>query len=231
MTGDLHDRLSAMERSPLFCSLAPADSLQIAATAQVRTFERSALIFAQGQPRTHVWLLGCGYAKLTQISRQGDEVILRMSAPGELVSPLGVTRRSEHTVSAHALRFCRTLVWELGTFQIALDRFAPMRRNLARIMSQRLEEIEERFRELATEKASMRIALGVARLAKHIGQHSNEAIEIDLSREEIAQVTGTTLYTVSRVFSHWQNHGLVVAKRQAVVVRDVKRLVDFAEAE
>jgi len=69
-----------------------------------------------------------------------------------------------------------------------------------------------------------RVALALIRLMKHIGKKARGGIEVSLSREELAQITGTTLFTVSRLLSKWAEEGLVLPLREAVVIRDAQRL-------
>ena len=78
-----------------------------------------------------------------------------------------------------------------------------IRQNLSQVLMSRLHELEERFREVATEKVPRRLALALMRLSKHIGKKVHEGVEVSLSREELAQMTGTTLFTISRILSQW----------------------------
>ena len=95
-----------------------------------------------------------------------------------------------------------------------------MRVNASHILAVRLNELEERFREVATEKVAKRVAYALLRLLKHIGKKVNGGVEVSLSREELAQMTGTTLFTISRLFSKWDELGYVLPRRNAVVVCD-----------
>jgi CRP-like cAMP-binding protein len=100
-----------------------------------------------------------------------------------------------------------------------------IRSNINQIMSERLIELEERFREIATEQVSKRVALTLVRLLKRVGKFCDAGTEVALSREELAQMTGTTLFTISRLISEWEGKGLVLPRRGAVVVRDPERLL------
>jgi CRP-like cAMP-binding protein len=84
--------------------------------------------------------------------------------------------------------------------------------------------MEERFREIATEKVGSRVARQLVRLVEQIGRQVSDGVEIGLSREDVAQMTGTTLFTVSRLLSEWETAGLVMPRREAVIIRDIKLL-------
>ena len=87
-------------------------------------------------------------------------------------------------------------------------RVSPTATNISQILAGRLQELEERFREIATEKVAKRLALALTRLLKQVGKKTPEGIEISLSREELAQLTGTTLFTISRILSKWADQAL-----------------------
>ena len=129
-----------------------------------------------------------------------------------------------HTCSARAMERCGALVWEYSKLQALLIQYPQIRRNIGRILAARLQELEERFREVATEKVAKRLALVLLRLVKQIGKPSSGGIQVSLSREELAQMTGTTLFTISRVLSRWGEQGFVTPRREAVVVNDSRRL-------
>ena len=126
---------------------------------------------------------------------------------------------------------CRAWVWEYNKLQELLERYPRMRANMTQVLAMRLQELEERFREVATEKVARRLALVLIRLMKQIGKATHEGTMVSLRREDLAQMTGTTLFTISRVLSKWAEQGLVVPKREAVVVRDGKRLETESESD
>jgi CRP-like cAMP-binding protein len=99
-----------------------------------------------------------------------------------------------------------------------------LRQNLIQSTHGYLRELEERFRELATERVAPRVARQLIRLQEQVGSPGKGEVEIGLSREGLAQMTGTTLYTVSRLLSAWEAHGFVNSRRESVTVSDVRSL-------
>ena len=96
-------------------------------------------------------------------------------------------------------------------------------------LDEHLRELEDRFREVATDKVAARVALQLLRLQKKIGRPVNGEVEIGLSREELAQMTGTTLFTVSRLLSAWEARGIVRNARGSVTIRDLDSLSAVSE--
>jgi CRP-like cAMP-binding protein len=210
--------------SALFTGLTERDCMEIAACARARTFARDELLFAQGQPVRSVILLQSGSVKHTQLSADGNEVLLWMSGSGDAVNVQPESSTRCHTCTARAMDHCKALVWEYGRLQALLNQYPRIRENISRILAGRLKELEERFREVATEKVATRLALTLLRLMKRIGAHTSEGIQISLSREELAQMTGTTLFTISRILSRWAEKGLITARRESILIGDPKRL-------
>jgi len=98
-----------------------------------------------------------------------------------------------------------------------------------RILTKSLHELEARFCEISTRKVAQRLALELARLLPHVGKEVGGVIEINLSREELAQMTATTLFTVSRQLSLWEQQGIVSLRRLGVVVRNPLSLMAISE--
>ena len=220
----LAEHLVLMCASALFTGLSQPECSEIFSFARARTFAPNEILFSQGQPVRNLIFLQSGNVKHTQVSENGSEVLLRMSGTGEAVNVQGEAPFCSHTCSARAMEQCGALVWEYSKLQALLIQYPQIRRNIGRILAARLQELEERFREVATERVAKRLALVLLRLVKQIGKPSSGGIQVSLSREELAQMTGTTLFTISRVLSRWGEQGFVTPRREAVVVNDSRRL-------
>jgi len=217
--------------SALFTGLSKHDCLEIASCARARSFARDELLFMEGQSARQLMMIQTGSVKLSQLSSSGNEVILWMSGSGD---PLGLPADSptcSHTCSARAMEQCHALVWEYNKLQDMMMEFPQIAKNISQILASRLDELQERFREVATEKVAQRLALALLRLIKQVGKPIRGGTEISLSREELAQMTGTTLFTISRLLSKWGEAGFVLPRREAVVVVDSQRLTRVSAGE
>jgi len=223
------ERAVLMCASALFTGLSERECREIASCAKARTYARDELLFMQGQPVRNLMLIQSGSVKSTQLSPNGSEVILWMNGSGDAVGvPIDVSA-CYHTCSARAVVQCRALIWEYARLQTLLAEYPQIRKNIGQILSSRLNELEERFREVATEKVAKRVALALLRLLKQVGKQSTVGVEVSLSREELAQMTGTTLFTISRLLSKWADEGFILPRREAVVIRDPRRLAQVSD--
>lgn len=217
-------RIDLMSASPLFTDLSQDAYEELARCARPKAFARDELLFMQGEPARDLALIRSGSIKISQLAPNGNEVLLWMYGAGNVVGALSEHSSRYHGCSVRAMEPCTALFWEQKVFQRLVLRHPQIERNVGQILASRLNELEERFREMSTEKVAKRIALALLRLLKDTGKKVHGGVEISLSREELAQMTGTTLFTTSRVLSQWGKMGFVLPGREGVVVRDAHRL-------
>jgi CRP-like cAMP-binding protein len=209
--------------------MSDSETVELAALARTKCIDRRGSLFEQGQPVRQILLIESGSVKLTQLSHSGSEVILWLHGVGEAVGLTGTISNSLHTCSASAVLATRVMTWDWSALERGFPAAQKIKRNLGRILSERLSELEERFREVATERVSRRVALALLRIARQVGHTGNSGIEVFLSREEIAQLTGTTLFTISRLMSKWSEMEIVIPRREAVLILDLDLLSKISE--
>jgi CRP-like cAMP-binding protein len=112
-----------------------------------------------------------------------------------------------------------------------MEKYPRVALNAIRLLAGRIQEFQDRLRELATERVERRIARTLIRLTRQAGRKTAEGVLIDLplTRQDLAEMCGTTLYTVSRTLSQWESQGLVRSKREQVLVLFPHGLVQIAE--
>jgi CRP-like cAMP-binding protein len=217
---------SRTEPCALFSGISPSDRQAILSSARQKTIPARNCIFVQGDEARHVYLLVEGYVKIHQVGSTGNEVILRLMSPGDLIKASGMGSRGTHSSSAQAIQSCNLLVWEAATYEALLERHPILRRNEIKIHGQLLTDMEDRFREMSTEGVAHRLSRQIVRLLHKIGERVNGDLMITLSQGELAQLTGTTLFTVSRQLSKWERKGFVTARRNTILVHDPDALLE-----
>ena len=217
------------ECPPLLSGILPADYTRLLAAARVKEFTRGQVLYIKSDPVREVILLTTGLVKITQTGMDGAEVILRLSVPGDVLGVVGLFSSGRHGTTAQAFRLCRTLVWDAPVFKGMAERLPSLHGNMLRILGEYLEDLEERFREVSTERVAPRVARQLARLVESIGRPADGEVQVSLSRELLAQMTGTTLFTVSRLLSAWEARGIVRPCREAVTICDFPSLCAIAE--
>jgi CRP/FNR family transcriptional regulator, nitrogen oxide reductase regulator len=223
------EKSRAIAKFALFAEVGSSDCDAIISSAREKRFARRETIFSEGDPVRYVIMLISGLVKVIQTGPNGNEVILRLNGGGEIVGSFRTSSAYIHCSTAQAVQPCVALIWDALVFERLLAKFPLFRRNTALALDDRLREMEERFRGVATEKVGCRLSGELIRLSQRM-RHSNEGpFEITLSRAELAQLTGTTLFTVSRLLCQWQTLGIVKIRREAVLVQDVTALTRLSE--
>ena len=215
-------------RSSLFSGASSAACKEVISVAHERKFESAQVIFSQGDSVQQVLLLTSGCVKLLQVGANGHEVMLRLSGPGELIG-IAESHTRTHNSTARVQQPCAVLAWEISTFEALFERHPFLRRNMLGMVLHHLDDMHERFREISTERVSTRLSSQIIRMMHQVGRQVNGEIEISISREELAQLVGTTLFTVSRLLSDWDRQGIVAARREVVSIRNLPALVDLSE--
>lgn len=226
----LAQRVGAVNGITLFADLTPAECAIILSMSYEKTFARRQKVFCEHDPVTQVVLLISGCVKEMQVSQNGGEVILRLDGPGDLVGPAWRSSQ-QHQAAAQAMQVSSAFVWDADCFERLAVRFPVVQQNMARILENRLAAMQLRFREVSTDTAASRLSNELLRLLDQMGQRVDGHLQISLSREELAQLTATSLFTVSRLLSRWEELGIVTAQREAVLVRNLSALAGVAQTE
>jgi CRP-like cAMP-binding protein len=227
---DASDR-QALEVSPFAADLPARVRTELAATGAGRDVTRKERLFEQGDDADHLWFVVRGRVKLTQVAPDGQEVVVRFFGPGEIFGGVALLPAATYPVGAEVVESGRLLRWPHAVVSRLAAEHPQLALKTTATIAERMRELQDRFRELATERVHQRIARALLRLVRQAGRRVEDGVLIDhpLSRQELAEMTGTTLFTVSRVLSAWESEGILAIGRQRVVVRDPHRLVAVAE--
>ena len=226
----VRQRAEAVQRFLLFLEIPPEDCERIVAVASERHYPRGKKIFFEGDPVRQVMFLTTGSVKLVQSSPNGDEVMLRLVAPGEIL-PFEHFPGCIHCSTATVVQASTALIWEVSLFQALKHRFPILGRNLSHFLFRTLNQLEVRFREVSTDKVSRRLSCQLVRLLKKVGKPSNGHIDIELSRQDLAQMIGTTIFTVSRLLSLWAEQGIIEPRREVISVLNLSALEKLSQTQ
>lgn len=222
---------SLIKNLDLFRSLPDANLDAILQTAQVCRLAAGDAAFRQGEIADRFFVLLSGHLKVVQLTPDGEQVVVRYVSPGEVFGIARAMRRPDYPASTIAVQESLALSWpstEWDQFTASNMHFAS---NAMQTVGQRLQDAHTRIQELSTEEVEQRVARAILRLIDQSGQQTPEGIVIDfpITRQDIAEMTGTTLHTVSRLMSAWKDRGLVTSGRKRIVVCAVDDLIRLAE--
>lgn len=229
--GDRARLLGILRSAALLRGLSPEALEEVAERAQEKAFGGGATIFREGEPAAALLLVAAGRVKLTQVAADGHEVIIRLVGPADAIAAVSLFEDATYPATASAVADTTVVVWPREALREMFERHPVLAINAMRMLSDRLREVQERFRELATERVAQRIARTLLRLVRQAGRRVERGVLLDLplSRQDLAEMTGTTLYTVSRTLSEWEARGILESSRERVLITSPHALVALAE--
>ncbi|NYT62599.1 Crp/Fnr family transcriptional regulator [Alcaligenaceae bacterium] len=222
---------SIIKNMDLFRSLPDADLDAILHTAQVCRLSVGDAAFRQGEVADRFFVLLNGHLKVVQVTPDGEQVVVRYVSPGEVFGIARAMRRPDYPASTIAVQESLALSWPSTEWDQFTAKNLHFAANALQTVGQRLQDAHTRIQELSTEEVEQRVARAILRLIDQSGQQTPEGIVIDfpITRQDIAEMTGTTLHTVSRIMSAWKDRGLVTSGRKRIVVCAVDDLIRLAE--
>ena len=227
----MNPSIALLQQVALFQPLPEAALAEIATLSQPRAVEEGGFFFMQGDQARHMYVLTQGRVKLTQVSTDGQQVGLRMITPTQMFAGIAIlSPQKGYPVSAEAMEDSSALAWEGTDLRSLADRYPALSLGVMDVMRGYIEEMQSRFRELSTERVERRVARALLRLTMQTGKKLEDGgIEIAISRQDLAEMSGTTLFSASRILSEWERQGLIEAGRGRVVIRKPHGLVSIAE--
>lgn len=222
-----------MRALPLFNKLSDAELDRLLARAALLRVAIGEAVFKQGQKADRFFLLLHGRLKVTQVTADGQQIIVRMVHPGDIFGFAKALQRDDYPGTPTAAAESVVICWPTDVWSLFVEQNPHLAVNAMQSIGQRLQEAHTRIREMATEEVEHRVAHAVLRLINQAGKTESAGIRIDfpISRQDIAEMTGTTLHTVSRILSAWEAKGLVEGGRQTLLVRDAASLKTLAEGQ
>ncbi len=214
-----------------FSTLAADELDEVLSGARSARYPRDTQIFEQDAEARHFFLLLSGHIRVVQTSPEGHQVVARYINEGELFGIAVAMGLKAYPATAVAAVDCVALSWPNSVWPNLQTRFPGFANGVYQTIGSHLRDTQTRVMELSSAQVEQRVANAVLRLVKQSGRKTAEGIEIDfpITRQEIAELTGTTLHTVSRLLSAWEDQGLVRGGRQKVIVTDPHGLLLVAE--
>lgn len=224
---------SLVANLPMFAGLSPAQQDELLREARSIRYPKDISVFDQGAEAVRFFLLLHGHLRVERTTSQGQQSVVRYVSAGELFGVAQAMNLTHYPATAVAAVDSIALAWPSSSWQRLIVKYPSLAASALQTVGSRLQDTQARVMEISNEQVEQRVAHALLRLAKQAGRQVDAGIEIDfpISRQDIAEMTGTTLHTVSRVLSAWENEGLVEGGRQRIVLRDAHRLHALAEGE
>lgn len=218
---------------PLFAGLGGAEVDRVLQEARSVRVAKNTPVFTQGEEAHSFFVLLHGHLRVIKVTPDGQQVVVRYVVPGEVFGVAPAMGLKTYPATCMAVDDSVVLAWPSRVWPRLIEKFPQLVASTMQAVGARLQEAHTRVVEMSTQQVERRVAHTLLRLARQGGRKIAQGVQIDfpLSRQDVAEMTGTTLHTVSRILSGWEQQGLVESGRQRIVICDPHRLVELAEGD
>ncbi len=222
----LEVRLEILGQVPFFAGLEARALEAVNQRFVERGYLPGEIIYFAGDPAERLYVVADGRVKLLRHTPAGKDVLLDMLSPGDFFGSLSSLGENLYAGTAQAHTAACVLSVEAEDFRAILEENPGITLKVLDIVSSRLEAAHEMVRQLSAYSAEQRVAYALLMLSKKLGRPDEVGllIQTPLSRDDLAQMTGTTTETASRVLSQFQKDGLIESGRQWVAIKDPEGL-------
>jgi len=228
--------MSAVEQilreTPSFRRLSAEDRQRVAAVARVANYVRGDTVFAEAEPSDHFYSVASGLVKVAKMLPSGKEVILDVFGAGEPLGAVAVYEGRPFPASAIAMEDTVCIVIPKGAFFTLLEQHPTLVRGVLTGLTLRMLELTKRLTELSGGRVETRFARLFLKLAEGNGVRGADGVfvALPLSRQELADMTGTTIETCIRIMSRWGKDEIVRSQKDGFTILDAVTLEALANA-
>jgi CRP-like cAMP-binding protein len=214
--------LDALRSASLYRGLSDEDRHRLADVSLVRSWDKGETVFREGDPSDFLLTVVSGRVKVVKMQPSGKEVILEIFGPGDPVGAVVAYEGRPFPASAVALERTTCLLVRRGPFFGLLEKHPTLVRGLLSTFTRRIVELAQRISEVTGARVETRFAHLFLKLADRMGRPRGDSVFVPmaLSRQELADLTGTTVETCIRVMSRWGKDGLVETEKDGFLLVD-----------
>jgi CRP/FNR family transcriptional regulator, nitrogen oxide reductase regulator len=222
---------SLVSSMPAFKNVAGDALEKVLAQARSQRFPKNAHVFEQGAEATSFFLLLHGRVRAYKVTAAGEQVVMRFVGPGEFFGVAPAMAILTYPANALAVVDSIVLAWPSAVWAGMAEENPALALSMMQTLGQQLQEAQTRIAEMSTLEVERRVANALLRLAAQGARREDGGVAFDfpISRQDIAEMTGTTLFTVSRIFANWEANGLLTTGRQKILIREPHKLAVLAD--
>jgi CRP-like cAMP-binding protein len=222
---------SLVSSMPAFKNFAAEALEKVLAQARSQRTPKNTHVFEQGGEATTFFLLLHGRVRAYRVTPAGEQVVMRFVNPGEYFGLAPAMAIRAYPANAIAVVDSVVLAWPSAIWASLAEDHPALALSMMRTLGEQLQEAQTRIAEMSTQEVERRVANALLRLAAQGGSKQEGGVGFDfpISRQDIAEMTGTTLFTVSRILAAWESNGLLKTGRQKIVIREPHKLAVLAD--
>jgi CRP/FNR family transcriptional regulator len=226
------EELSYLRRIPVFEELSSTDLKMIDQITTERRILRNQAVFHEGEPGEGFHFIRSGRVKIIKLSIDGREHILNILGPGDVFAEVLLFNEAPYPASAIAVEDAVVGVIRNRDLEALLASHPQLAVHVIRVMSKKLMYIQAKVKSFALADSQAKVAQTLDYLLGRYGKTSAgcQEISLEINRQDLANMAGTTRETVSRVFRTLKDDGVIEDEERRIVVRDPLRLRTYFDS-
>ncbi|MBX3560909.1 MAG: Crp/Fnr family transcriptional regulator [Sphingomonas sp.] len=198
-------------------------------TGSVRSYAADQTLFHEGDLPAKLIVILEGQVRIWRSSLSGSAMTIHIMGPGDVPGCVAVFRQIPYPATATGVAPGRIMTWPIDRIAALMKEHPALAENALAIVGGRATELLQRLHEVSTEEVGQRLARTLLRLRdRAVEGESEEPVALRVSRQQLAELTATTLYTVSRLISRWEKEGMVTGGRGTITIRQRQALAKRA---
>jgi len=215
-----------LKKIELFKNLSAEELKELEPYIDVSSFKKKETIFSEEDPPEWFYIVSTGKVKITKISHEGKEIILEVMSPNDIFGGVAVLKNFPYPANAIAMEDTEALKISRKNLLRLVDRFPNLMYCIALQLGDRMKSSYDSLKNIALERVEARIAALLLKLAGKVGLETKDGVLIDmrLTKQDVADMVGTTVETSIRTFSKFKKQGLVADTNGKIIIKDKKGL-------
>ncbi len=222
--------IETLKKCATFTSFTQKELESVSVLFEKINFKKNEYIFLEGDPSEWFYLVSKGEIKILKHSIMGKDIILELMSPGDIFGGVAVLDKKPFPASAQAMEHAAVIRINRQNLLKIMDEYPGLKLEIVKYFSDKLRDAHDLLKSIATERVERRIASMLLKLAEKIGVQDGDFKKIDfpLTRQEIAEMVGTTVETCIRTITKFQKHGMIKSSGNRLLIKSnaLKKFLD-----
>lgn len=220
------EKLNDLKKIPIFSSLNDDELKEIQPYLIIERIKKKQKIFSEGDAPDWFYILTEGKVKITKLSHDGREIIIELISPPDFFGGLAVLKGFQYPANAITMEDSDIIKISRHNLMKVIDRFPNIMYDITSNLGERVREFHDTLKNIALERVESRIAALLLKLADKVGEKRDKDIFINmrLTKQDIAEMVGTTVETAIRVMSRLKKLGLIEEKDGKILLKNPSEL-------
>lgn len=220
-----------LEKLTIFQKLDEKEIKTLEENLKVYKFKKRKTIFIEGDIPQWFHVLIKGKVKISKFSKNAKEIILEILDAPDFFGTLALLKNIPYPASAIAIDECEIGTIPAQTFLQIVNKYPELQSEILYHVTARLKSAIESLKNMALVDVSSRIVYQLLKLANKYGKKVPEGVLIDLklTRQDIAEMSGTTTETSIRIISKLKKEGYIIEQNRKIIIKDIEMLFKLLE--